>query len=1150
MKKGDDGSFKNVFFSTKGGKLLRKLIESGLELKRNEYYVDYAYSMVPRVLQRDKYNRAIKYKPPTQTEANAEYKYLFKRIVKEKPDIIIPTGNIGCKALLGKSAISRLRGVPEKVTVTYTETERGSNTEDETIGTHECWVLPMYSMEYMLVNPSIQNLIEADFVTLKKFVDIGEKAFIASPVDYEFVDTIERVREIFTGLKDKPVVSWDLETNTLHPELPGAKPLVISLSWEEGTGCTIPLEHKDFTWQQENLDEIYEYIKEFVSDPEIVKVGHNIQFDMRFLRLTKGFKKFENNRDTKIMYYVLVNQDVESSLQLSDLAYELTDMGGYDKPLDEFKRQYIKEYVAREKERIRIMKEEHKKKVAQERKLAKEEGRKYVREKVKFPKAEPPRNEIDGSDFNYEWIPLKKMLHPYASGDVDAGLRIYNKLNEIGSKKGNEKLKKLYTQHYPDLNKTLSGVEANGLKMNIEYNEELTSAYYEEEDRVIEEIRKFPEVQQLEEENRILYEKGLAEWAIPKEDRNEEVAKLRDRYKDKLKFNPNSPDDKKRVLYKIPGVSLPYNKEYLVDSAVEDAIPEDAIEWCHYKTNKTSLEYIKSNYEHLSDLADWLLTYSLVKTRRQGFTYKLRNMVDPQGILHGGFNSTGTACVSGDTLLLTGEGIKQIKDISDNRREGTFSDIDITIHSHKGLEKADGFYYSGQRKGVQITLLDGTTLTTTLNHPLLKNTRLSHRKGYDTGNFKEVDWEKAGNLKRGDYIALKLGTELYGDNNTLVWDKEKYSANNKSRTRQANMPTEMSKELAEWLGMYISDGATLQSEDSITLRFTNKDIRVVERYVELSNRVFGLEPDVSTLVCNTYTVLITSSQLVCWIKDVIGLDNGIGNKDVPEPILRGSKEVQQAFIRGLTLNSSVHNQYPSLHFSSVSKMMLEKVKVMLLNMGIYCFLESKQPSTKSNTGYWELVITSYEKLYKYMGEIGVIELHKEKDINKRLKDYLDKKGTQLNDTSSGEYFFVEIADVKEVEEEFFDLHVPENHSFIGNGVVNHNTSRLSSQNPNLQQIPKSTGDPNRFDYKYPIKRMFVTRFEGGALLQLDYSSLESRILALAAKDEEMTQAFLDGADIHKETASLVFGVPPEEVTSDMRNSAKSTTFGEYCRFVS
>src|SRR5206468_9919139 len=128
MKQDGDG-WKNVFMSTKGGQILRKLVESesGLNLKRSNYYIDYAYSLVPKVRQKDKYDRATKYKPPTQKEASPEYEYLIQRIVKEKPDIIIPTGNLGCKALLGKAAISSLRGVPQKVTVT-------ANTEEMDIG--------------------------------------------------------------------------------------------------------------------------------------------------------------------------------------------------------------------------------------------------------------------------------------------------------------------------------------------------------------------------------------------------------------------------------------------------------------------------------------------------------------------------------------------------------------------------------------------------------------------------------------------------------------------------------------------------------------------------------------------------------------------------------------------------------------------------------------------------------------------------------------------------------------------------------------------------------------------------------------------------------------------------------------------------------
>lgn len=95
----------------------------------------------------------------------------------------------------------------------------------------------------------------------------------------------------------------------------------------------------------------------------------------------------------------------------------------------------------------------------------------------------------------------------------------------------------------------------------------------------------------------------------------------------------------------------------------------------------------------------------------------------------------------------------------------------------------------------------------------------------------------------------------------------------------------------------------------------------------------------------------------------------------------------------------------------------------------------------------------------------------------------------------------------------------------------------------MQQIPSKTADPSRFDYKHPIKRMFQTSFENGAIIQMDYSSLEMRILALAAGDDEMTQAFLDGADVHKDTAAMVNKVPLDKVTKQQRKNAKAVNFG-------
>src|SRR5699024_4327967 len=105
------------------------------------------------------------------------------------------------------------------------------------------------------------------------------------------------------------------------------------------------------------------------------------------------------------------------------------------------------------------------------------------------------------------------------------------------------------------------------------------------------------------------------------------------------------------------------------------------------------------------------------------------------------------------------------------------------------------------------------------------------------------------------------------------------------------------------------------------------------------------------------------------------------------------------------------------------------------------------------------------------------------------------------------------------------------------------TSRLSSSNPNLQNLPAHTSDVNKFDYKHPIKRSFVSRFENGVLLGADYSALEMRIIGLFTKDPDMLQSFLNGEDIHKATASIVYNKPVEEVTKEERQATKAVNFG-------
>ncbi|MBI5833368.1 MAG: DNA polymerase I [Armatimonadetes bacterium] len=98
------------------------------------------------------------------------------------------------------------------------------------------------------------------------------------------------------------------------------------------------------------------------------------------------------------------------------------------------------------------------------------------------------------------------------------------------------------------------------------------------------------------------------------------------------------------------------------------------------------------------------------------------------------------------------------------------------------------------------------------------------------------------------------------------------------------------------------------------------------------------------------------------------------------------------------------------------------------------------------------------------------------------------------------------------------------------------TGRLASQGPNLQNIPVRT------DLGRQVRRAFVAP-PGGVLLAADYSQVELRLLAHLSGDENLIEAFRQGADIHTWVASRVFGVPAEEVTREQRGHAKTINFG-------
>jgi len=99
------------------------------------------------------------------------------------------------------------------------------------------------------------------------------------------------------------------------------------------------------------------------------------------------------------------------------------------------------------------------------------------------------------------------------------------------------------------------------------------------------------------------------------------------------------------------------------------------------------------------------------------------------------------------------------------------------------------------------------------------------------------------------------------------------------------------------------------------------------------------------------------------------------------------------------------------------------------------------------------------------------------------------------------------------------------------------TGRLSSTEPNLQNIPIREEEGRN------LRKIFISRHENGKIISADYSQIELRLLAHFSGDEKLINAFINNLDIHRKTASEIFGLPLEFINDDMRRKAKEVNFG-------
>lgn len=429
--------------------------------------------------------------------------YLNAEIKAVDPDIIVPMGNQALKATYGKTGITKFRG---------------NAIEVELEGRNRI-VLPVIHPRQAVRKPAYKDLILKDLDTLADCYENGMNE--VTGVDYHIIEDKKTALQWVERLSQAEWLCFDLETTGKSAFLDTSKIVCISLTDKPHTGCVIPLYHHESPIIGGDRDEVVAALKKLLEDPATKKVAHNGKFDIEWLKYWLHIEVANFCFDTMLAHYLAVSEE-QGTQGLKGLAWEFTDMGGYDNELDEFRN--------------------------------------------KLPEA---------IRYNYDNIPWK-ILSKYAVADVDCCLRLKEIFMPLIEE--NPKWELLMREFLMPASYALMDVEGAGMMMDEDVIERYAQSYGQELARIKDRLASFPEVTQLERMRREKWEEREALKLIPKKDRTpEEQAKFEayNKYK-KWQFNWNSTTQLRELLFDKLGLTTEVTTDKGEPSTNEDALNEMA----------------------------------------------------------------------------------------------------------------------------------------------------------------------------------------------------------------------------------------------------------------------------------------------------------------------------------------------------------------------------------------------------------------------------------------------------------------------------------------------------------------------------------------------------------------------------------------------
>ncbi|WP_448601232.1 LAGLIDADG family homing endonuclease [Thermoflexus hugenholtzii] len=487
----------------------------------------------------------------------------------------------------------------------------------------------------------------------------------------------------------------------------------------------------------------------------------------------------------------------------------------------------------------------------------------------------------------------------------------------------------------------------------------------------------------------------------------------------------------------------------------------------------------KGTCQHIQELPDWIRHTFVVA---QDLTPE--EHVWMQASIQAFIDNSISKCVTGDTMVLTAQGLLPIAEISPMRLPDQFEPLDLDVVTPYGIKRAAAFYYGGRREIRRIHLAYGYQIAGTPNHRV-------HVLGPDG----RVCFRRLDELQPGDLVVLYVGQQQFGPAGQPL---PPYSGAYRTRSKPVRWPERMSPDLAYVLGWITSEGSI--TANGVTIAHHSR--KLLEGLARLFEDLFGLKGHIlKDKRREVYTLQVNSRALRHWLLNDLGMKAGARNKIIPLCVLKGSREEIKAFLKGLLQDAFMSQDGRMFGITLSSLTLIRQLQALFLNLGVLSrlhrsgphawgltvsgkalerlaeFLEFEEPwkaqrLSRRHEGrrhrlfnYSELMPSTLTTALRAMQESSsrsLRSLYPEDGIAYQRARVALLKGHRLDrETAQAIYthfhdvahpyaraffeedredrFFVEVERVESDFAEVFDLYVPDSHTFIANGLCNHNT---------------------------------------------------------------------------------------------------------------